>query len=131
MRRHPLTIARIDAWRLVGFALVVAGCALGAQAGPSTSSPAAVTVSTGPGESLAFVPARITVPHETPIRLTFHNASSVAHNLVFTTGVSAGTIAIVDVGTSETLSIGPLTDGTYRFVCTIHEGMAGELVAKR
>lgn len=131
MRRHPLTTLRHDGARLVGLALVVAGCALGAQAGPNASSPAAVTVSTAPGESLAFVPAGITVPAETPIRLTFRNASSVAHNLVFTTGVSAGTIAIVDAGTSETLSIGPLADGSYRFVCTIHEGMAGELVATR
>jgi plastocyanin len=128
VRRYPLTIARRSASRLVALALVVAGCALGAQAGPG-ASPAAVTVSTAPGESLAFLPAGVTVPADTPIRLTFRNASAVAHNLVFTTGITAGTSAIVDPGTSETLSMGPLTDGTYGFVCTIHQEMTGELVA--
>ena len=127
MRRYPLTILRHDATRLIGLASVVAGCALGAQAGPSASSPAAVTVSTAPGESLAFLPAGVSVPAEAPVRLTFHNASAIAHNLVFTTGVTAGTAAIVDPGASETLSIGPLPGGTYRVVCTIHEEMAGEL----
>lgn len=86
-----------------------------------------MTVSTAPGESLAFVPAGITAPARTPVRLTFHNASAIAHNLVFTTGIDAATETIVDPGASETLSIGPLADGKYRFVCTIHEEMMGEL----
>ena len=86
-----------------------------------------MTVSTAPGESLAFVPAGISVPAGTPVQLTFHNASAIAHNLVFTTGIDAATDTIVDPGTAETLSIGPLADGTYRFVCTIHEEMTGEL----
>jgi plastocyanin len=127
VRRHPLTALRRDAARLGALALLVAGCALGAQAGPSASSPAAVTVSTAPGESLAFVPADVRIEAGAPVRLTFHNASTVAHNLVFTTGIDAATDTIVQPGRSETLSIGPLADGTYRFVCTIHEEMAGEL----
>ena len=102
--------------------LVVAGCAL-----PGGSSPVDVTISTAPGENPAFVPAGMSVPAGTPVRLTFRNGSAVAHNLVFTTGVTAGTAAIVDPGRSETLSIGPLVDGVYRFVCTIHEEMTGEL----
>lgn len=107
----------------------MAGCAFGAQAGPSGSTPTVVTVSTAPGERLAFVPQGVTVPAATPLQITFHNASAVAHNLVFTTGIDAATDTIVDPGTSETLAIGPLADGTYRFVCTIHEEMTGELVA--
>ena len=88
-----------------------------------------MTVSTAPGERLAFAPPDVSVPAGTPLRLTFRNASAVAHNLVFTTGVTAGTNAIVDPGMSETLAIGPLANGTYRFVCTIHEEMTGELIA--
>lgn len=110
----------------MGLALVIAGCALGAQAGPSAPS-AAVTVSTAPGQSLAFAPAHVSIPAGTPVRLTFQNASTVPHNLVFTSGVSGGTDAIVGPGASETLSLGPLADGTYRFVCTIHEEMTGQL----
>ena len=69
----------------------------------------------------------MSVPAGKAVRLTFRNESAVAHNLVFTTGVTAGTNAIVEPGTSETLPIGPLAHGTYRFVCTIHEEMTGEL----
>ena len=124
MRRYPLTIPRRHASTLVGLALVVAGCAL---AGGST--PVDVTIATAPGETAAFVPAGMSVPAGKAVRLTFRNESAVANNLVFTSGVTAGTNAIVDPGTSETVSMGPLTDGTYRFVCTIHEEMTGELVA--
>ena len=124
MRRYPLTVPRRHASTLVGLALVVTGCAL---AGGST--PVDVTIATAPGENAAFVPAGMSVPAGKAVRLTFRNESAVAHNLVFTSGVTAGTNAIVDPGTSETVSMGPLTDGTYRFVCTIHEEMTGELVA--
>lgn len=72
----------------------------------------------------------MSVPAGKAVRLTFRNESAVAHNLVFTTGVTAGTAAIVDPGTSDTLSIGPLAGGTYRFVCTIHEEMTGELAVE-
>lgn len=89
-----------------------------------------VTVGTAPGEIPGFIPAGTSVPAGKAVRLTFRNDSAVAHNLVFTTGVTAGTDAIVDPGASQTLSIGPLADGTYRFVCTIHEEMTGELVVK-
>jgi plastocyanin len=108
--------------RLVGVALAIAGCAL-----VGGSTPVDVTFGTAPGENPAFVPAGMSVPAGKVVRLTFRNESAVAHNLVFTTGVTAGTNAIVDPGTSETLSIGPLVDGVYRFVCTIHEEMTGEL----
>jgi plastocyanin len=128
VRRYPLAIARRRASGLLSLALVVAGCALGARAGPETS-PAAVTVGTAAGERLAFAPADVTVPADMRVRLTFRNDSAVAHNLVFTEGITAATDTIVEPGTSETLSIGPLADGTYRFVCTIHEEMAGELTA--
>lgn len=87
-----------------------------------------MTIGTAPGETAGFVPAGMSVPAGKAVQLTFLNESAVAHNLVFTTGVTAGTDAIVDPGTSQTLSIGPLAAGTYRFVCTIHEGMAGDLV---
>ena len=102
--------------------MVVAGCAL---AGGST--PVDVTIGTAPGEIPGFVPAGMSVPAGKAVRITFRNESAVAHNLVFTTGLSAGTDAIVEPGASQTLSIGPLADGAYRFVCTIHEEMTGEL----
>ena len=103
-------------------------CAVGTQ-GATTSAVISVTVTTAPGDQLAYAPAEITVPAGAPLRLTFRNGSNVPHNLVFTTGISAATDTIVEPGESQDLAIDPLAEGTYRFVCTVHEEMSGTLTA--
>jgi plastocyanin len=127
VRRSRLGKSLFDAARLVGLALILGGCAPGGD--PGGSAGVEVTVTTAPGETLAFEPPGLAVPAGAPVRLTFHNGSAVAHNLVFTTGITAATSTIVEPGSSEQLAVGPLADGTYRFVCTIHEEMTGQLVA--
>jgi plastocyanin len=109
-------------------ALLVVGCAIGTQ-GPITSPAVSVTVTTAPGDQLAYAPAEIGVPAGAPLRLTFRNGSDVPHNLVFTTGIAAATDTIVEPGESQELAIDPLAEGTYRFVCTVHEEMSGTLTA--
>jgi plastocyanin len=104
------------------------GCAIGTQ-GPTTSAAVSVTVTTAPGDQLAYAPAEIAVPAGAPLRLTFRNGSDVPHNLVFTTGISAATETIVEPGESQELAIDPLAEGVYRFVCTVHEEMSGTLTA--
>lgn len=104
------------------------GCAIGTQA-PTASPAVSVTVTTAPGDRLAYAPPEIAVPAGTPIRLTFRNGSSVPHNMVFTKGIAAATDTIVEPGDSQVLAIDPLADGTYRFVCTVHEEMSGTLTA--
>ena len=112
-----------------GLAVVLAGCALGAQARPTESPVVPVTVATAAGDHLAFDPSAVAVPAGAPLRLTFRNGSTIPHNLVFTTGIDAATETIVDPGASHELAIGPLGAGVYRFVCTIHEEMTGTLTA--
>jgi plastocyanin len=87
-----------------------------------------LTISTAPGERLAFEPAEPTIRATGPISLTFHNGSSLAHNMTFTAGLEAGTRTIVRPGTSDQLLLAPPPPGDYPFVCTIHDGMAGRLI---
>ena len=131
MRRHPLAgnLARL----LVGSLLtpLVAGCIATAPA--VTASPAGstdVTITTAPGDATAFVPAETVIQPGRPISITFRNGSSLPHNLVFTAGLTATTRTIVDPGTSDDLLISALGPGTYPFVCTIHDGMSGRLIAQ-
>ena len=131
MRGHPLAgnLARL----LVGGLLtpLVAGCIAIAPA--VTASPAGSTdvmITTAAGDATAFVPAETVVQSGRPISITFRNGSSLPHNLVFTAGLTATTRTIVEPGTSDELLISPLGPGTYPFVCTIHDGMSGKLVAQ-
>ena len=125
MRRYPLTTRLRDVVRSLGATLLLAGCSLGI--GTTASSGVDIAVETAPGEQLAFVPEELRVPAGVPVRMTFRNGSSVAHNLVFTSGISAATKTIVDPGTTEELALATPGPGAYQFVCTIHDGMAGTL----
>jgi plastocyanin len=89
-----------------------------------------VTITTATGEKTAFDPAEIAVSAAVPIAITFRNRSSLAHNLVFTAGLTAATRTIVEPGTSDEILIAPLAPGSYPFVCTIHDGMSGKLVVR-
>jgi plastocyanin len=131
VRGHPLAgyVARL----LVGGLLtpLVAGCiatAPGVTARPLVS--ATVTITTATGETTAFDPAETVVDAVRPIAITFRNASSLPHNLVFTAGLTAATRTIVAPGASDELVVSALAPGTYPFVCTIHDGMSGALIVR-
>jgi plastocyanin len=89
-----------------------------------------VTITTAPGDTLAFEPAETSIEVVGPIAVTFRNGSSLPHNLTFGAGLIAATRTIVEPGTSDQLLVAPPASGTYRFVCTIHDGMAGTLVVR-
>jgi plastocyanin len=131
VRRHPLTDRSSRLREALGIALVLLLSACQA-AGPAPSLPAPggvrIAVGTAPGETLAFDPAEVAIREVVPVTVTFRNHSSVAHNLVFTDGLSAATRTIVEPGTFEELHLVPPRAGVYRFVCTIHSEMAGRLV---
>jgi plastocyanin len=114
---------------LAGFLLM--GCfasdSPAAVARPTTTS---VTIATAPGETLAFVPAEVTVVGGGPIAVSFRNQSSLAHNLVFPGAPPAATRTIVDPGDGDELVLDPGAPGRYPYVCTIHDGMAGVLIVQ-
>lgn len=127
MRRHPLIDHRLRRPGAV-FAAIVLGAGVAACSTATLPPTAAVTVSSAPGEALAFEPAETSAPAGGPIRITFHNASSLAHNLVFTAGLTGATRTIVDPGTSDELLLTGAAPGRYPFACTIHDGMRGSLI---
>jgi plastocyanin len=109
-------------------ALVVGCIAMGAAVTASPPGSVEVMITTASGETTAFEPAVTAVHAGGPIAITFRNGSSWAHNLVFTSGSTAATRTIVQPGTSDRLFLPPSPPGSYPFVCTIHDGMAGTLV---
>jgi plastocyanin len=122
---HPVSRHAGEGARLLGLVLLLAGCAIGA--GKAASGTVDVTVRTALGQELGFAPAELTVPAGVRVRVIFTNVSSVAHNLVFTSGIEASTRTIVEPGASDQLAFTPAGPGAYPFVCTIHDGMRGTL----
>ena len=129
MRGHPLTGRPA---RLLSAILLVPLLVGSVAAGPAVTAtplaPVGVTITTAPDETLAFRPAETTVRAAAVIQLTFRNASSVSHNLVFTGGLIVASRTIVEPGTFDRLLIVQTTPGAYVFVCTIHAGMTGTLI---
>jgi plastocyanin len=109
-------------------ALLLVGVAARAMSTSTAVRAVSVTISSAPGETLAFDPAEVTVRASGPITVTFRNRSSLAHNLVFTAGVTGATRTIIEPGTSDELVLTGPRPGAYSFACTIHDGMAGTLI---
>jgi plastocyanin len=130
VRRHPLTGDRLR--RLGGplLAPLLVGCLAVGTATTTPSATVGVTITSAPGEILAFEPDEVTIPATRPVALTFMNGSSLSHNLVFTAGLVGATRAIVEPGASDQMVLVPVAPGTYPFVCTIHEGMVGTLIVE-
>jgi len=127
VRGHQLIGRRFQLLGGILLALLLVGVAARAVSLAIPAAAVGVTISTPPGETLAFEQAEITVRAAGPITITFRNGSSLAHNLVFTAGVTGATRTIVEPGTSDELVISP-APGAYPFACTIHDGMAGTLI---
>lgn len=128
MRGHPLIGRRSLLLGAILLALLVVGVAARTMSTAMSATAVSVTISTAPGERLAFEQAETTVGSAGPITITFRNGSSLAHNLVFTAGVTGATRTIVEPGTSDELVISPAAPGAYPFACTIHDGMAATLI---
>jgi plastocyanin len=114
-------------------ALLVAACAVSVPSGDarpgSTAASSTLEIRTGDGTDRRFVPAASTVSAGRAVRVVFHNRSSEAHNLSFTGALEhIRTRTIMEPGTSETLSFVAPGPGAYPFVCTVHVGMAGQLI---
>ena len=128
MRGHPLIGRRFQLLGGILLALLVIGVAARTMSTAMSAAAVGVTISTAPGETLAFDPAEITVRAAGPISVTFRNGSTLAHNLVFTAGVTGATRTIVEPGTTDELVLAPAAPGSYRYACTIHDGMTGTLI---
>ena len=112
-------------------AILVAACAggpIGPGAGRATPGPVTVEIETGEGADHRFVPALVSVSAGAEVRLVFQNRSTASHNLSFTGALERiRTRTIIEPGEQELVEFAAPAPGSYPFVCTIHEGMSGEL----
>jgi plastocyanin len=77
-----------------------------------------------------FQPDPIVAPATTAVSLMFVNASTAPHTLVLLAPIDSGTTGPLDPGQSQRLDFTTPSAGTYRFVCTVHEGMTGTLLVE-
>lgn len=115
-------------------ALGLAGCA-SADAGNAPSGPTGSADPSVPhvvAKNIAFQTTSVTVAAGAPVKLAFDNEDSAPHNI----SVIAGDGRVVfkgDIfgGTAERIyQLPALQAGTYTFICDVHPGMKGTLVAQ-
>jgi plastocyanin len=123
VRRSSLKLSSRWAVVVTAALLCVAGCEVIAAPQPS----AFLAVRSRPGDELAFDPAHLYAPRDSVVRVTFSNASSVEHNLVFVEPLAGRTREIVLPGEEDVVDLRTSGPGSYRFVCTVHVGMEGTL----
>lgn len=110
--------------------LAVAACFLGqAPTGDTAASPAVTTVIVA--RDLSFDASTVRLPSGIPVGITLDNRdpgilhnvsiSSPQGNVVFRGATFAGI-------ERRTYRLAPLPQGTFRFICDVHPGMAGELL---
>jgi plastocyanin len=79
-------------------------------------------------DKLQFVPNRLQAAVGT-LTLAVRNEGRIPHNLVFDTA-GLGSLGRVDGGRDATLRVRFTKAGTYRFECTFHPGMNGQVVVR-
>jgi plastocyanin len=90
--------------------------------GPAQQQTAAITMT----DDLTFVP-NVVRAKVGSLALTAKNVGRVPHNLVFKDS-SKGRLSTVKGHATGTLTVAFAKAGTYRFTCTFHSGMDGEVV---
>ena len=115
--------------------LLLAGCGGGGSSGDELKVTGTVTAS-GAGQKqiaaidmtdeLTFQP-NVVKAQVGSLALTAKNVGRVPHNLVFADGAKGSLPTVKGKGTA-TLTVAFAKAGTYRFTCTFHQGMDGEVV---
>jgi plastocyanin len=93
------------------------------------SGPAAVHSLVLSATDVAFVPTSVAVPAHGHVSLEFRNESSEPHTLILLDPLRLSSGRVVEPGQAETLEFVAPAPGTYDFLCNVHEGMVGTLVA--
>ena len=103
---------------------LLVACAMGAAAVPVAAAPAAGKTVTL--RNIAFAPKNLSVTRNTTVTFAWRDGDT-AHNVV-----SKGTRRFKSIGIRETGSQSRkfTKAGTYRYVCTLHPGMAGRITVR-
>ena len=109
---------------------VAPSAAASAPASPGSSAAASVELS---AQSIAFDKTALSVPAGAGFQLVFHNNDAgIPHNVEIKDGTGAKVFdgAIFSGVDSRTYDVPSLPAGTYKFACTVHPNMVGELTAQ-
>ena len=104
--------------------------AASAPASPASSAAASVELS---AQSIAFDKTALSVPAGAAFQLVFqNNDAGIPHNVEIKDGTGAKVFdgAIFSGVDSRTYDVPSLPAGTYKFACTVHPNMVGELTAQ-
>jgi len=127
MTRRPLALVAV---------LLLAACGSGSDGSSgeveetgrvaASGPPSAQTVALDLNDELEFVPNVVTAQVGS-LALTLRNVGKVPHDLAFDDKALPGVDRVAG-GRSETLRLTFAEPGTFRFVCTFHPGMDGQVV---
>jgi cytochrome c oxidase subunit 2 len=124
---HALTLADYDAWHQKQLAA--------AQTSPSpagSAAPPAATLDLA-AQAINFSAQALEAPADKPFAIKFDNKDSgITHDVAIRDAGGALLFNGEDVkGPGQaTYNIGPLKAGTYKFICTFHADMVGDLTVK-
>jgi plastocyanin len=110
--------------------LLVVVVAIALRGWPVSSTPLRLEAHALSATEFAFSPARLTAPADTRVSLTFANMSQAPHTLVLLPPIDSHSGTILEPGYTDRLDFTTPGPGEYRFVCNVHEGMAGLLVVE-
>jgi plastocyanin len=125
------TVARSCLLALVILAAVLAACSPGAA--PPPTAPVSVDPSAPRvvARDLAFTTPAVSVPAGRPFELVFDNQENLPHNVAIQ-APGGGDLFTGDVFSGPAVrvySVPALEAGSYKFICTVHPEMVGELIA--
>lgn len=129
MRRSIVHILLTLVVLVPGLALV--GCGGSGATAPASYPPGAIVVT---ADARRFQTSELLVPAETTFTLVFANREADPHNIAIRTkaGFEGDLIFRFDPISVSTvvLQAGPITAGTYYFLCEVHPAMYGTVVAQ-
>ena len=112
---------------VVGVSLLVVAC--GGPSVPVDAAPFTGEEATVAAVNIAYDPDEVKLPAGFPLRIVLDNRDGgVAHDIKVYQGATtiAQSPAVTGPATTEA-RFGPLTAGTYQFMCTVHTNMLGTL----
>jgi plastocyanin len=116
-------------WLRFTVTVVMASLLTGCGADSVVQGPFVGSEATVRAINIAFEPADVSLPSGTPLRIVLDNqGAGVPHNIkIVQGGREIGKSPIITGPGQTEVRFGPLTPGTYQFVCEVHPNMTGTL----
>jgi hypothetical protein len=130
MRRRTVPRSFLPALAIV--AATLAACSPGAGAPPTAPVSVDPSAPRVVASDLKFTTPAITAPADRPFELVFDNQESLLHNVAIQApgGGDLFTGELFSGPAVRVYSVPALAAGSYKFICSVHPEMVGELTAR-